>query len=130
MRGLDPLVLEAKEGLALVNGTQISTALAIDALFTAERNLASALVTGARAVEAALGSYVPFDERIHNLRPHPGQREIARLYRVLLNDSEINRSHADCDRVQDPYSLRCQPQVLGGPSGTAGPRRTGTGAGS
>ncbi len=113
MRGLDPLVLEAKEGLALVNGTQISTALAIDALFTAERNLASALVTGAMAVEAALGSYVPFDERIHHLRPHPGQREIARLYRVLLNDSEINRSHADCDRVQDPYSLRCQPQVLG-----------------
>ncbi len=111
--GLEPLLLEAKEGLALVNGTQISTALAIETLFAAERNLASALVTGAMAVDAALGSYVPFDERIHNIRPHPGQRQIATLYRTLLYDSEINRSHATCDRVQDPYSLRCQPQVLG-----------------
>ena len=111
--GLDALTLEAKEGLALLNGTQISTALAIDALFSAEQNLASAVVTGAISVDAALGSYVPFDERIHDIRQQTGQILIARLYRTLLKDSELNHSHADCDRVQDPYCLRCQPQILG-----------------
>ena len=111
--GLDALTLEAKEGLALLNGTQISTALAIDALFSAEQNLASAIVTGAISVDAALGSYVPFDGRIHDIRRQTGQILIARLYRTLLKDSELNHSHVDCDRVQDPYCLRCQPQILG-----------------
>ncbi len=82
--GLDALTLEAKEGLALLNGTQISTALAIDALFGAEQNLASAVVTGAISVDAALGSYVPFDGRIHDIRRQTGQILIARLYRTLL----------------------------------------------
>jgi histidine ammonia-lyase len=110
---LEPLKLEAKEGLALLNGTQISTALALDAVLEAERNLANAILIGAISVDAALGSYVPFDERIHRVRPHPGQQKVAAIFRGLLDDSEINRSHALCDRVQDPYSLRCQPQVLG-----------------
>ena len=110
---LDPLRLEAKEGLALLNGTQVSTALALHGLLQAERNLANAIVIGAVSVDAALGSYVPFDERIHRVRPHPGQQKVAAIFRGLLDDSEINRSHALCDRVQDPYSLRCQPQVLG-----------------
>jgi len=111
--GLSPLTLEAKEGLALLNGTQVSAALAIDALFTAEQNLASAIVTGAVAVDAALGSYVPFDARIHQVRRQSGQARVAALYRALLDNSELNHSHVDCDRVQDPYCLRCQPQVLG-----------------
>ena len=110
---LEPLKLEAKEGLALLNGTQVSTALALDAVLAAERNLANGILIGAISVDAALGSYVPFDERIHQIRPHPGQQKVAAIFRNLLNDSEINRSHALCDRVQDPYSLRCQPQVLG-----------------
>ena len=110
---LDPLVLEAKEGLALLNGTQVSAALAIGGLFSAEQNLASAMVIGAISVDAALGSYVPFDARIHEARGQSGQTRVAAIYRALLNDSELNRSHADCDRVQDPYCLRCQPQVLG-----------------
>ena len=110
---LDPLRLEAKEGLALLNGTQVSTALALHGLLQAERNLANAIVIGAVSVDAALGSYVPFDERIHRVRSHPGQQKVAAIFRGLLDDSEINRSHALCDRVQDPYSLRCQPQVLG-----------------
>ncbi|MDG1192688.1 MAG: histidine ammonia-lyase [Arenicellales bacterium] len=111
--GLTPLVLEAKEGLALLNGTQISTALAIDGLFSAEQNLASAIVIGSITVDATLGSYVPFDQRIHEVRRQSGQSRVASLYRTLLNDSQLNQSHANCDRVQDPYSLRCQPQVLG-----------------
>lgn len=111
--GLSPLTLEAKEGLALLNGTQISAALAIEGLFAAEQNLASAIVIGAIAVDAALGSYVPFDARIHKARGQSGQVRVAELYRGLLDNSELNRSHADCDRVQDPYCLRCQPQILG-----------------
>ena len=111
--GLHPLVLEAKEGLALLNGTQVSAALAIGGLFSAEQNLASAMVIGAISVDAALGSYVPFDARIHEARGQSGQTRVAAIYRALLDDSELNRSHADCDRVQDPYCLRCQPQVLG-----------------
>ena len=111
--GLEPLELQAKEGLALLNGTQVSTALALSAVLAAERNLVNAILIGAISVDAALGSYSPFDERIHQIRPHPGQQKVAAIFRDLLNDSEINRSHALCDRVQDPYCLRCQPQVLG-----------------
>ena len=111
--GLEPLELQAKEGLALLNGTQVSTALALSAVLAAERNLVNAILIGAISVDAALGSYIPFDERIHQIRPHPGQQKVAAIFRDLLDDSEINRSHALCVRVQDPYSLRCQPQVLG-----------------
>jgi histidine ammonia-lyase len=113
MVGLAPVTLEAKEGLALINGTQVSTALALKGLFEAERNLDAAFVAGSLTVEAALGSHAPFDPDIHAIRGQPGQIEAARIYRDLLGDSELHDSHADCDRVQDPYSLRCQPQVMG-----------------
>ncbi len=111
--GLEPLTLEVKEGLGLLNGTQVSTALALKGLFDAECNANAAFAAGSMTVEAALGSRVPFDPRIHAIRGHWGQIEAARIYRSLLTDSEIAHSHADCDRVQDPYSLRCQPQVMG-----------------
>ena len=112
--GLAPLVLEAKEGLALINGTQVSTALALHALFSFEPVLEAALVVGALTVDAARGSDGPFDPRIHALRGQPGQIDVARYYRALLAGSEIRRSHLQGDdRVQDPYSLRCQPQVVG-----------------
>nr|XP_061808143.1 histidine ammonia-lyase-like [Nerophis lumbriciformis] len=111
--GLAPLELEAKEGLALLNGTQVSTALALVGLFGAERSASAAFTAGALSVEAALGSRVPFDARIHQLRGQPGQIAAAEIYRRLLDESEIGKSHLDCDRVQDPYSLRCQPQVMG-----------------
>ncbi|MEM8682541.1 MAG: histidine ammonia-lyase [Pseudomonadota bacterium] len=111
--GLEPVVLIAKEGLALINGTQVSTALALDALFRTERLLAWAVVSGALTVEAMLGSTAPFDRRIHAIRNHPGQQAVAKAYRTLLENSEINASHAACNKVQDPYSLRCQPQVMG-----------------
>jgi histidine ammonia-lyase len=111
--GIEPLVLGPKEGLALLNGTQVSTALALEALFAAEDLLAASILTGAMAVDAALGSRVPFDARIHNVRGQPAQIEVAAAFRAVLGDSEIGRSHANCDRVQDPYSLRCQPQVAG-----------------
>ena len=112
--GLVPLALEAKEGLALINGTQVSTALALHAFFTFEPVLEAALVVGALTVDAARGSDGPFDPRIHDLRGQPGQIDVARYYRALLAGSEIRRSHLQGDdRVQDPYSLRCQPQVVG-----------------
>ena len=112
--GIAPLVLEAKEGLALINGTQVSTALALHALFTFEPVLEAALVIGALTVDAARGSDGPFDPRIHALRGQPGQIDVARYYRALLAGSAIRYSHLDGDdRVQDPYSLRCQPQVVG-----------------
>src|SRR5688572_29702880 len=112
--GIAPLVLAAKEGLALINGTQVSTALALHALLTFEPVLESALVVGAMTVDAARGSDGPFDPRIHALRGQPGQIDVARYYRALLAGSEIRRSHlVGDDRVQDPYSLRCQPQVVG-----------------
>ncbi|GMV46115.1 MAG: histidine ammonia-lyase [Pseudomonadota bacterium] len=113
-RGLAPLVLQAKEGLALINGTQVSTALALHALFTFEPVLEAALVIGALTVDAARGSDSPFDPRIHALRGHPGQIDVARYYRALLAGSAIRASHVEGDdRVQDPYCLRCQPQVVG-----------------
>jgi len=112
--GIAPLALAAKEGLALINGTQVSTALALHALFTFEPVLEAALVVGALTVDAARGSDGPFDPRIHALRGQPGQIDVARYYRALLAGSEIRRSHLQGDdRVQDPYSLRCQPQVVG-----------------
>jgi histidine ammonia-lyase len=111
--GLKPLTLQAKEGLALLNGTQASTALALYNMFAIEDLYRTALVSGALSVDAAMGSVKPFDHRIHALRGHQGQIEAAAAYRSLLEGSAINVSHADCDKVQDPYSLRCQPQVMG-----------------
>jgi histidine ammonia-lyase len=112
--GIAPLVLTAKEGLALINGTQTSTALALHALFTFEPVLEAALVIGAMTVDAARGSDGPFDPRIHALRGQPGQIDVAQYYRGLLAGSAIRQSHrVGDDRVQDPYCLRCQPQVVG-----------------
>jgi len=110
---LRPIELAAKEGLALLNGTQVSTALALDGLFAATDVFAAALTAGAMSVDAALGSDTPFDPRIHEVRGQPGQITVARLLDNLLADSGIRVSHLECDRVQDPYSLRCQPQVMG-----------------
>ncbi len=110
---LEPLQLHPKEGLALLNGTQTSTSLALVGLFKAESLLNSALITGAMSVDAALGSQTPFDPRIHAVRGHRGQCDVAAVYTNLLAGSEIGLSHQNCDRVQDPYSLRCQPQVMG-----------------
>jgi histidine ammonia-lyase len=112
--GITPLLLHAKEGLALLNGTQTSTALALHALFAFEPVLESALVIGAMTVDAARGSDGPFDPRIHELRGQPGQIDVAKYYRALLAGSQIRHSHLEGDdRVQDPYCLRCQPQVVG-----------------
>ena len=112
--GLAPLELGPKEGLALLNGTQFSTAWALAALFEAERLLRSALVTGALSTEAARGSDAPFDARIHRLRGHRGQADCGEAIRTLMAGSAIRASHrVGDDRVQDPYCLRCQPQVMG-----------------
>jgi histidine ammonia-lyase len=111
--GLARIKLAAKEGLALLNGTQTSTALALWNLFAIDNLYATALVAGALSVDAAEGSASPFDARIHQLRGHPGQIAAAAAYRELLDGSPINSSHRDCGKVQDPYSLRCQPQVMG-----------------
>ncbi|MCD6008269.1 histidine ammonia-lyase [Halomonas sp. IOP_31] len=112
--GLEPLSLAPKEGLALLNGTQVSTAYALKGLFEAEDLFAAATVCGALTVEATLSSRAPFDARIHEARGQRGQIDAAAAYRHLLGSrSQISDSHADCDKVQDPYSLRCQPQVMG-----------------
>jgi histidine ammonia-lyase len=112
--GLEPVALGPKEGLALLNGTQFSTANALAGLFAAERLLATGLVTGALSTEAARGTDTPFDHRIHALRGHGGQIETAAALRGLMAGSAIRASHAMNDpRVQDPYCLRCQPQVMG-----------------
>lgn len=112
--GLAPLTLAAKEGLALLNGTQVSTAYALRGLFETEDLFAAATVCGGLSVEAMLGSRAPFDARIHAARGQRGQIDVAAAYRALLTaSSEIAQSHAQCDKVQDPYSLRCQPQVMG-----------------
>jgi len=112
--GLAPLTLGPKEGLALLNGTQFSTAYALAALFEAERLYRAALVTGILSTEAAKGSDAPFDHRIHALRGHKGQIETADALRRLMEESPIRASHREGDaRVQDPYCLRCQPQVMG-----------------
>ena len=112
--GLTPLVLGPKEGLALLNGTQFSCAYALAGLFEAERLFHAALATGALATEAAKGSDTPFDPRIHALRGQPGQIAVAESLRALFVGSAIRASHVVNDpRVQDPYCLRCQPQVMG-----------------
>ncbi len=112
--GLKPVELGPKEGLALLNGTQFSAANALAGLFEAELLLQSALVTGALTTEAARGSDTPFDARIHALRRHRGQIEVAQALRTLMAGSAIRQSHLENDpRVQDPYCLRCQPQVMG-----------------
>lgn len=112
--GITPLTLGAKEGLALINGTQTSAALALHALLSFEPVLEAALVIGALTIDAARGSDGPFDPRIHAVRGQPGQIDVAQYYRRLLEGSAIRLSHLDGDdRVQDPYCLRCQPQVIG-----------------
>jgi histidine ammonia-lyase len=112
--GAAPVALGPKEGLALLNGTQVSTALALSGLVAAERNAGAAILAGAMSVDAVMGSDTPFDPRIHALRPHPGQVLAASHYRRLLKGSQIRASHLEGDdRVQDPYSFRCQPQVMG-----------------
>ena len=111
--GLEPFVLGPKEGLALLNGTQVSTALALTGLFGAENVLAAGLMSGALSLEAIQGSIKPFDARIHAARGQPGQIAVAAAVRALLDGSDIVPSHADCGRVQDPYSIRCVPQVMG-----------------
>ena len=111
--GLEPLQLAPKEGLALINGTQASTALALDALFLGERVFAAAIAAGALSVDALKGSAKPFDPRVSQLRGQPGQIRVAAAIAGLLEGSEILTSHVKCSRVQDPYSFRCQPQVMG-----------------
>jgi histidine ammonia-lyase len=112
--GLKPIVLAAKEGLALINGTQVSTALALTGLFRAHRAARAALITGALSTDAAMGSSAPFHAEIHELRGHRGQIDTAAALRALLKGSEIRDSHLEGDeRVQDPYCIRCQPQVDG-----------------
>jgi histidine ammonia-lyase len=111
---IEPVELGPKEGLALLNGTQVSTAIALAALIGAERLMQAAVVAGALSTDAIKGSDTPFDPRIHALRPHPGQLRLAAEYRRLLAGSEIRASHlVGDDKVQDPYSFRCQPQVMG-----------------
>ncbi|MEM7429304.1 MAG: histidine ammonia-lyase [Pseudomonadota bacterium] len=111
--GLEPVHLIAKEGLALLNGTQVSTALALAGLFEIETCFHAAIITGGLSIDAALGSDTPFDPRIHELRGHQGQKDVASAFKALIAGSEIRDSHVDCGKVQDPYSLRCQPQVMG-----------------
>jgi histidine ammonia-lyase len=111
--GLAPFPLAAKEGLSLVNGTQASTSLAISGLFAAEAVFAAALVAGALSVEAAMGKDLAFDERLHRARGQEGQIAVAAALRMLLKGSTIRRAARAGERLQDPYCLRCQPQVMG-----------------
>ncbi|MHA2212595.1 MAG: histidine ammonia-lyase [Candidatus Thorarchaeota archaeon] len=110
---LKPLRLQAKEGVALINGTQCMSAIGALVLHDAMNLIRDAAVAASMSLEALRGTRIAFDERIHSIRPHEGQRDIAQIMRVLLDDSEINKSHADCGKIQDAYSLRCIPQVLG-----------------
>jgi len=111
--GIEPVTLAPKEGLALLNGTQVSTALALAAVFRTENVLSAALVAGAMSSDAVKGSDTPFDRRIQSVRGHGGQIAVAAVLRDLMSGSKIRESHEHCDRVQDPYSIRCQPQVVG-----------------
>ncbi len=111
--GIEPVRLAPKEGLALLNGTQVSTALALAAVFRTENLLAAALMAGAMSSDAIRGSDTPFDRRIQTVRGHGGQIAVAGVLRDLMRGSDIRASHVECDRVQDPYSVRCQPQVMG-----------------
>ncbi|HEA16561.1 MAG TPA: histidine ammonia-lyase [Pseudoalteromonas prydzensis] len=111
---LEPLTLAAKEGLALLNGTQASTAFALQGLFRAEDLYAQSCAIGSISIEAAMGSRSPFDARIHEIRGQRGQIDTAAIFRDILSEqSQISEAHVDCEKVQDPYCLRCQPQVLG-----------------
>ena len=111
--GIATLRLGPKEGLALLNGTQVSTAIALAAVYRTENLLAAALMAGAMSADAIKGSDTPFDERIQRVRGHGGQIAVAGVLRELMHGSDIRASHLACDRVQDPYSIRCQPQVVG-----------------
>lgn len=112
--GLDPLELDAKEGLSLINGTQVMTAIGVLALLRAERLVEAADGAGALSLEATLGTRAAFRAEIHEARPHPGQlASAARLRKLLGEQSELGLSHAECDKVQDAYSFRCMPQVHG-----------------
>lgn len=111
--GLEPFELGPKEGLALLNGLQVSTALGIQALLKVQQLFETAVIAGCLSVDAAKGSDVPFDDRIHQVRGHLSQIRVARMYRDLLKGSAIRESHRNCSMVQDPYSLRCQPQIMG-----------------
>lgn len=111
--GIEPIELGPKEGLALINGTQASTAIALDALLAAERVFGAAIAAGALSVDALKGSLKPFDPRVSNVRGQPGQIRVAAAICALLDGSPIVESHHRCGRVQDPYSFRCQPQVMG-----------------
>jgi histidine ammonia-lyase len=111
--GLDPLQLGPKEGLALINGTQFILAFAVKGVERLKNCLDAADIIGAMSLEALTGTKAPFDERLHRLRPFSGNEMVAQRLRLLLHDSEIMQSHVDCGRVQDPYSLRCMPQVHG-----------------
>src|ERR687896_1063335 len=111
--GLEPIHLTAKEGLALINGTHLMAAVGALALRNAQRVLQAAVVACALSLEAFKGSTVPFDARLQEVRPQPGQARVAARLRELLDGSDVVASHADCGRVQDPYTLRCAPQVIG-----------------
>lgn len=110
---LSPIALGPKEGLALINGTQFILAFAVKAVQRMHNCLEAADIIGAMTLEALTGTKAPFDERLHELRPYAGNQLVAQRLRLLLKDSEIMQSHLDCGRVQDPYSLRCMPQVHG-----------------
>jgi histidine ammonia-lyase len=110
---MNPVQLGAKEGLALINGTQFILSFAVKAVQRMQNCLDVADIIGAMSLEALTGTKAPFDERLHELRPYEGNKTVARRLRMLLQDSEIMQSHVDCGRVQDPYSLRCMPQVHG-----------------
>lgn len=122
--GIAPPELQAKEGLALLNGTQLSAALAVEGTLQADNLLHAAIVVGALTVDALAGSYTPFDARIHSARGLAGQMYVAGCFRKVLTDSEIKRSHENCDRVQDPYAVRCMPQVMGAVTDTITHART------
>ena len=111
--GIQSIQLGPKEGLALINGTQFILSFAIKAVHRMHNCLEAADIIGAMSLEALTGTSAPFDERLHNLRPYAGTKLVAQRLRLLLNDSAIMKSHVDCGRVQDPYSLRCMPQVHG-----------------
>jgi histidine ammonia-lyase len=110
---IKPLILQAKEGVALINGTQPMSSVGVFTVFDGMALIRDASVAAAMTLEALKGTRMAFDERIHKIRPHEGQIDLAKAIREILRDSEINQSHADCGKVQDAYSLRCIPQVLG-----------------
>jgi histidine ammonia-lyase len=110
---ISPVTLEAKEGVALINGTQPMTSVGALACHDSLNLLRDACLAGAMSLEAHRGTRTAFDDKIHAVRPHEGQHDVAKALRLILDDSEINQSHVDCGTVQDAYSLRCMPQVLG-----------------